>query len=131
MHLTTGFWFKQPVPPIVNHTRTTKHETITTHSIYYEPPPSLTHLTTSWHFNQPIDNLPSTLTHLTLGKLLNQPIDKLPPTLTHLEKNSINQLIIFHPHSQLKVVSINVDKLPLTLTHHNWRNNWRKIQLTS
>jgi hypothetical protein len=44
----------------------------------------LTHLTTGYAFNHPVDDLPPTLTHLTTGDSFDQPVDKLPLTLTHL-----------------------------------------------
>lgn len=43
-------------------------------SITDELPPSLTHLTFDYGFNQPIQFLPPTLTHLTFGYSFNQPI---------------------------------------------------------
>jgi hypothetical protein len=44
-----------------------------------------------------VDNLPPTLTHLTTGYNFNQPVDKLPPKLTHLTVGDhFNQLVDLH-----------------------------------
>jgi len=51
-------------------------------------PPTLTHLTFGWKYNQPLDRvtLPPKLTHLTFGLNFNQPLDNvtLPLKSTHL-----------------------------------------------
>jgi hypothetical protein len=75
-------------------------------------PHTITHFTTSYEFNLPVDKLPSTLTHLTTGDYFNQLVDKLPPTLTHLTTgDAFDQLVItFYPHSltsQLETISAN------------------------
>jgi len=53
-------------------------------------PPTLTHLTFGYWFDQPLDNVtfPLTLTHLTFGNWFNQPLDNvtLPSTLTLSEQ---------------------------------------------
>lgn len=88
-------------------------------------PPSLTHLTTSQRYNQPLDRLPPTLKSLRCGFQFNQPLSKLPYGLTHLHldyrfNSPIDHLpdtcthLSFSPCSQF---SLPVTRWPQSLKH--------------
>lgn len=74
-------------------------------------PLSLTHLSLSCEFNQPVDNPPSSLTHLTFGDHFDEYVDHLPSSLTHLTfgYGFINR----------------VDHLPSSHSPHYWKIVWR------
>ncbi len=51
-------------------------------------PPSITHLSFGFHFNDSVDSLPPTITHLTFGHEFNSPVSKLPKSLLVLHFGS-------------------------------------------
>lgn len=85
-------------------------------------PNTLTHLTFSYYFDQPISFLPPTITHLTIDTNFNQPISSLPSSITHLAigKNIPNTLPLTLPPYLISLViparyAIPLGTLPLSM----------------
>ena len=102
LQFTTGVSFNQQFKsyhPNLVHITNTKQESNYIYTDRYfikNIPSNITHLTTSWDFNEPLEFLYG-ITHLITGKKFNQPIYKHPCTLTHLTVGaSFNQSTSCH-----------------------------------
>jgi hypothetical protein len=87
--------------------------------------PSITHLTFGFHFNQPVELIPTTVTHLSFGFMFNQRVDHLHHGITHvvfgiLFLQPIDHLpssvvhVVFTPSCRLKP-SAGIESLALSL----------------
>ena len=77
-------------------------------------PNSVTHLTFSVNFNQPINScIPGSVTHLTFGANINQPINGcIPDSVTHLTFG------YYFDHD--------IDELPILINNISLSNNYKR-----
>ena len=78
----------------------------------------ITHLTFSYEFNQPVDNLPPNITHLTLGHNFNKTIDNLPNTLIEITFRTVE----YYENYNINMLPDNIQIIKINYKNINLKN---------